>query len=133
MPSAPLETHDVGRVTEDLVASAFFQGPVDLSVEKTSDLGKRANPSGHISIPNRRTPISNSVVIGAVKVITYYTVQGVIEVIVQNLAPHASSYSIRHTPGGIIDGIVPRNMQDTWTNPRGFAPGDVLDVSAVPN
>lgn len=95
---------------------------------------KRANPSGHLSIPARRSPIPSSVVIGAVKVIAYYTVQGAIEIYVQNLARHASPYSVRHAPGGIIDGIVPGGVgrQDVYNNPSNFFPGDVLEISAVP-
>ncbi|KAG8630828.1 hypothetical protein KVT40_002447 [Elsinoe batatas] len=137
-PVASRDTSDVRVVSDNAPLPAPYEDAVDVLdttlTERDTDMAKRANPSGHISIPNRRTPLFNSVVVGAIKVITYYTVQGAIEIYVQNLATHAASYSIRHAPGGIIDGVVPGGIgrQDVYTNPGNFAPGDVLEVSAVP-
>ncbi|PSK33475.1 hypothetical protein B9Z65_7362 [Elsinoe australis] len=138
MPGALPEGGDVAFVPDSAPAHGSNLEVGEVFGAESSKEGftieKRANPSGHLSIPARRSPIPSSVVIGAVKVIAYYTVQGAIEIYVQNLARHASPYSVRHAPGGIIDGIVPGGVgrQDVYNNPSNFFPGDVLEISAVP-
>ncbi|KAF2223264.1 hypothetical protein BDZ85DRAFT_124671 [Elsinoe ampelina] len=133
-PVAKRDASDVGFVTGEPF-TALGQPITDLdtiSTEENAELVKRQNPSGVISIPPRRTPGFNDIIVGAVRVITYYTVKGAIEIYVKNLSPHAAAYKLIHAPGGIITGIVPANMQDHYTNPANFGPGDLIDIAAVP-